>query len=181
MIEVKSRVKSNGKTVKLAYSGVLIALGILLPQTFHMFGQNAGMTFLPIEIPILLAGILLGPVYGTAVGIIVPLLSSLLTGMPPVPKVYFMAVGYAVYGLVGGLLMNRCKVLVSLIGAMIAGRIANGLAIVAGVWILNMHAPFMTMAAFTSALTMGIPGVVLQLILIPCLYMGLKRGGIIIE
>lgn len=86
---IEERTKANVRVLKLAYGGLLVALGILLPQAFHIFGQNAGMIFLPIQIPVLFAGMLLGPYYGGLIGILVPLFSSVLTGMPPVPKVYF--------------------------------------------------------------------------------------------
>ena len=88
---IEERTKANVRVLKLAYGGLLVALGILLPQAFHIFGQNAGMIFLPIQIPVLFAGMLLGPYYGGLIGILVPLFSSVLTGMPPVPKVYFMS------------------------------------------------------------------------------------------
>ena len=70
---------------KIVYGGLLIAIGVILPQLFHIFGQSAGQTFLPMHIPVILAGMLIGPVWGLGVAVIVPILSSLITGMPPVP------------------------------------------------------------------------------------------------
>ena len=66
---IEERTKANVRVLKLAYGGLLVALGILLPQAFHIFGQNAGMIFLPIQIPVLFAGMLLGPYYGGLIGI----------------------------------------------------------------------------------------------------------------
>ena len=65
----EERTKANVRVLKLAYGGLLVALGILLPQAFHIFGQNAGMIFLPIQIPVLFAGMLLGPYYGGLIGV----------------------------------------------------------------------------------------------------------------
>ena len=57
---------------KMAYGGLLIAIGIILPQLFHIFGQAAGQTFLPMHIPVMLAGMLIGPVWALGVAVIVP-------------------------------------------------------------------------------------------------------------
>lgn len=166
---------------KIVYSGLLTALGVILPQAFHVFGQNAGMVFLPIQIPILMAGILTGPYYGGAVGVLVPVLSALITGMPPVPKVYFMLFELAAYGLSVGLLLRRWNVYISLIGAMIAGRVCYGAALAFGVYVLGFTAPFAGTAAFTAGIVTGIPGMAIQIIIIPLLYKALKKGGFTFE
>ena len=69
-------------TRQLTVSGFFIALGLILPMLFHLAG-GMGVVFLPMHLPVLLAGFFLGPRFGLLVGIITPLLSSLLTGMPP--------------------------------------------------------------------------------------------------
>ena len=166
---------------KIAYAGVLIALGVLLPQAFHVVGMSAGMTFLPIHIPILLAGVMLGGTYGGVIGLIVPLLSSVLTGMPPVPKLWFMLAELGVYGFAIGILIKKFNIYVSLIITMVLGRIAYGLALVVGVNLLGMNAPFMNSAAFVAGLVQGIPGMLIQLVLIPIIYMALKKGGFIFD
>lgn len=180
-MNAKTKVKENMNAMKLAQSGVLVALGILLPQTFHMFGPNAGMTFLPMEFPVLLAGMMLGPTYGGLTGGLIPILSSVLTGMPAVPKVYFMAAGYAAYGVAGGRLIRRYNIYISLIMTMLIGRIINGITLMAGFYIFGMRAPFMNVTAFFAGILMGIPGMVIQILVIPCLYMMLRRGGLIFE
>lgn len=180
-MRLRERQAVNTKTMKIVYGGLLIALGILLPQVFHIFGQNAGMMFLPIQIPVLMAGILLGPYYGLAVGLVVPILSCMLTGMPPVPKVYFMIAELGTYGVVSGMLSKKAPVYVSLLAAMVSGRIVYGLALVAGVYILHMNAPFMNQTAFVSGIVTGIPGILIQLSVIPLLYYALKKGGLIFE
>lgn len=173
--------KTDKKVMKLVYAGLLTAIGIVLPQAFHMFGQSAGMVFLPIHIPVLMAGILLGPYYGAAVGFLVPLLSSVLTGMPPVPKLYFMFFELMGYGIVTGILIRRCNVYVSLVGAMLAGRALYGLSLIGGVWLLHLQAPFMNQAAFIGGITSGLPGIAIQILILPVLYMALRKGGYTFE
>ncbi|WP_411655806.1 ECF transporter S component [Anaeromassilibacillus sp. SJQ-1] len=71
------------QAVRLTTTALCIALGLLLPTVFHVFGTGAGTALLPMHLPVLLCGLLCGWQYGAACGILVPLLSSILTGMPP--------------------------------------------------------------------------------------------------
>lgn len=177
---MKTTSKVLGRTSgKVAYSGLLIAIGVLLPQAFHMFGQEAGMVFLPIQLPVLIAGLLLGPYYGGMVGFLVTVLSSLLTGMPPIPKVYFMIFELTAYGAVIGLLKKRFSIFISLLGAMAAGRILYGITLMLGVQLFQIQAPFANGAAFWGGIITGIPGMAIQLLIVPLLYAALKKGGLI--
>lgn len=180
---VNAGTKTDGysRPAKLAYGGLLIALGILLPQVFHIFGQNTGMIFLPIQFPVFLAGLLLGPVYGGLVGVIVPICSCMLTAMPPVPKVYFMIFELATYGIVTGCLRKKCPVYLNLVAAMAAGRVLYGISLVVGAAALGVQAPFMSKTAFVSGIVMGIPGMVIQMCTLPVLYKRLNRGNLLAE
>ncbi|MDK2811559.1 MAG: hypothetical protein PWR27_2268, partial [Petroclostridium sp.] len=124
----------QNKSVKeMVLSGLFIAMGLLLPMIFHAFGM--GSTFLPMHIPVLLAGFVVSMPYAIAVGVVTPILSSLLTGMPPMfPVLPYMVFELAAYGAVASLLYRRLKlnVYISLVGSMIVGRIVSGIA----VWVL---------------------------------------------
>ena len=79
---------------KLVYTGLLVAVGVLLPQVFHIFGSSAaGMVFLPMHIPVLIGGLLLGPMSGLCIGVAAPLISFGITGMPPLSNLFFMMSG----------------------------------------------------------------------------------------
>lgn len=166
------------KTRKIAFAGMFIAIGILLPQAFHIFGQQAGTTFLPMEFPILLAGLLLGPFYGGIVGGIVPILSSLFTGMPPVPRLYFMIFQTISYGIVTGCLMKRCRFFISLVTGMIAGRVVFIISVAFAVVFLQF--PKAMGMAFVTGLLTGIPGICIQIIVLPVLFHVLKKGGLFV-
>ena len=99
-----------------------------------------------------------------------------MTGMPPVPKVYFMFFELAAYGIVTGCLRKRCPVYVNLVTAMVAGRAAYGASLAAGIAFLGLKAPFASRAAFVSGIVMGIPGIVIQLVILPVLYKRLVTG-----
>ena len=79
------------KVKKIAYAGLFIAMGILLPQLFHLSGlPQSGSIFLPMHIPVLFAGFILGPLYGALIGVLLPIISAILTGMPPAARLPFM-------------------------------------------------------------------------------------------
>src|SRR5690554_1152105 len=117
------------KNRKMVYSAIFIALGIIIPIAFHAFGTIAGSIFLPMHIPVILAGAYLGPLSGIVVGALTPLLSSLFTGMPPaLPMLPIMFVELMVYGAAMGYLYNKKKygIYPTLIITLILGRIAVG-------------------------------------------------------
>ncbi len=160
-------------TKLLVYTAFFIALGLVLPMTFHMVG-GAGPIFLPMHIPVLLAGALLGPAAGIITGIITPILSSFLTGMPPVlPVLPIMLVELALYGLVTGFLIQKSNIYLSLLISMLIGRIGAGLVVTVMVNILNFKLPANPLIYIWGTITTGLPGVIIQLVFIPILYKSL--------
>ncbi len=163
------------KTYRLVLAGVLVALGVLLPYlTGHMFGLP-GTVFLPMHIPVLLIGLLCGPTFGAIGGVLIPALSSALTGMPPVfPMLPIMIGELVVYGAVSGLLYRRAKMplLPSMLIAMVGGRIMYGL-VFAGLLLANNGA--LKALSVTVAFVTGIPGIIAQLILVPLIVVAVNR------
>lgn len=160
---------------KLCAAAMLLALGLLLPQVFHLVGgRPVASVFSPMHLPVLLCGLLLGPFYGGAVGFLTPLLSSITTGMPPAAILPFMLCELTAYGLVAGLLSRRFALYPSLIGAQLAGRVVYAAALFAGGTLFGMEcaAPASVIA---SAVT-GLPGTALQLALAPVLTRLLARA-----
>ena len=166
---------------KMVIAALFIALGIVLPMAFHSI-PNAGRVFLPMHIPVLLCGMICGFPYGLACGIIAPLLSSLFTGMPPVAVLPAMLCELAAYGAVSGLLMRYVRVknlyvrtYISLIGAMIFGRvfygILNSLIFSAGDYSMQIW--------LTAAFVTALPGVAIQIVVIPAIVVVLKKAKLI--
>jgi len=81
---------------------VLLALGVMLPIALHAVPLG-GRILLPMHIPALIAGLLLGPAAGLVVGAGSPVLSLLLTGRPPIFYMVPMLFELAAYGVVAGL------------------------------------------------------------------------------
>lgn len=169
-----SAVPSKAKLI--THSALYLALAVLLPIGFHAFGV-AGRLFLPMHIPVLLAGFLIGPYAGLVVGLLAPGLSHLLTGMPPTYAVPLMSLELPLYGLVAGLAYNRLKlnIYIALIAAMLVGRLMFGL----GLFILGMfiELPYTAAAFFSSggAIFSGLPGIIAQIILIPIIVAAVRR------
>lgn len=165
-------------TVNLTGTALCIALGIILPTFFHMVG--AGPTFLPMHIPVLLCGLIFGWPYGAVCGFIVPLFSSILTGMPPIfPTAPAMMLELCAYGALTGFFYHKLRwnVYPALICAMLAGRIVSGLA---NAVFMNMASKPYGFAAFISGSFVGaVPGIVIQIILIPILILALEKAKMI--
>ena len=160
----------------IAHTALYLALAVLLPIGFHAFGI-AGRVFLPMHIPVLLAGFLVGPGCGLLVGLLAPGLSHLLTGMPPPYAVPLMTLELPIYGLIAGLAYKRLKlnIYVALLVALVLGRLMFGL----GLFVLGlfMDLPY-TAAIFFSAggaLWMGLPGIAIQVVLIPVIVAAVSR------
>jgi len=155
----------------LIYSAVFLAIGIVLPFVTGQI-KEIGDTLLPMHIPVLLCGFLCGWQYGFSVGLILPFLRSAMFGMPPMyPNAVWMAFELCTYGLVSGLVFKSYKtksvlsVYVSLITAMIFGRIVWG---IAKAVLLGFAKKPYTFAMFvTGGFIDALPGIILQLIIIP--------------
>lgn len=165
---------------KMVFTAACAALCLVLPMAFHAI-PNAGQVILPMHIPVLLCGLVCGWPYGGVCGLIGPLLSSVITSMPPAAMLPGMMVECAVYGFTAGLLMkyvrtgkNLADLYISLVSAMAAGRIAAGFA---KAWVFTPGiSPF---AWVTTSLVAGIPGIVIQLVLMPLVVTALTRARLI--
>ena len=165
---------------KLVYTSVCAALCVVLPMAFHAV-QNAGSIFLPMHIPVLLCGLMCGWPFGFICGLLGPVLSSLLTGMPPAAMLPSMMVECAAYGCITGLMMlfvhtkkPLADLYISMLTAMLAGRVLAGL--VKALILSPGTAPF---AWVTTSLVTGIPGIVIQLILIPLVVFSLTKAKLL--
>lgn len=172
------------KTVKnLTLSAMFMAIGMVLPILTGQI-QQIGNMLLPMHLPVFLCGLICGWQYGAAVGFVLPLFRSVTFGMPPLfPTATAMAFELATYGLVAGLLYGRsrwqCVIALyrSLIAAMFAGRIVWG---VVQIVLLGLSGSSFTWQMFMSgALLNAIPGIIVQLILIPAVMVALNRTGLV--
>lgn len=166
--------KKTMNVQEIALCGLFIALGITTPMFFHLFNMGGPM-FLPMHIPVLIGGMVLSPSVAIILGVLTPLLSSILTGMPVLyPMGVIMMVELGVYALSTSLLeqssiTNRY---VKLLIAMICGRIAAGVVVA----ILFFAFGFQTnpIAFVIGAVVTGLPGIIIQFVVVPPFQMALK-------
>lgn len=166
---------------KSIITAACIALCVVLPMAFHAI-PNAASIYCPMHVPALLCGLVCGWPFGLLCGIAGPLLSSLLTGMPPMAYLPAMVVELAAYGFVAGLLMSvvhtrslYADLYISLVAALVAGRILAGCAKA-----LIFSAGKYSLAAWTTSYFItALPGLVIQLALIPSLVFALEKARLI--
>lgn len=166
----------------LTLSAMFLALGIVLPFLTGQIPQVGNM-LLPMHIPVLLCGFICGWQHGALVGFVTPLLRYTLFGMPPMPVGIAMAFELAAYGLIVGFLYGRSKwkcviaLYRSLLIAMVGGRLvwAAARVVLMGV----SHVPFGWEVFLSGAFFTAIPGIILQLVLIPAIMVALGRAKLI--
>ena len=173
----------TNKLKKLIYSAIFLALGFILPM---LIGQipTIGKALLPMHIPIFLCGMICGWQYGALIGFILPILRSLIFSVPIMyPTAIAVAFEMCVYGLVVGIPYNLFKqknivtIYASMLFAMILGRIIRCLA---EIILLNLKGnPFILKTFVSGVILNSIPGIILQLILIPTVMLTLKKTKIL--
>lgn len=164
---------------KLVISAMLLALGMVLPF-FTAQLKEIGDTLLPMHIPVMLCGLICGWQYGLVVGFMLPVLRSVLIGMPPLyPNALWMALEIATYGFVIGFIYAKSHknkiswVYISLLAAMLSGRIVWG---VVKALLLGIKGSSFTLTAFImGGFVDAFPGIVLQLLLIPAVMLIINR------
>ena len=172
---------ANPAIRRMVTTAVCLALCMVLPFLTGQIPQ-IGSALSPMHIPVLLAGFLCGPWWAMAVGFAAPMLRHVWMGMPPLITAIAMSFELAGYGLFSGLLYRllpkkTVNIYVSLIGAMILGRIIWGIAMVV---ISGVTGSAFTWSAFMAgALLNAIPGIILHIVLIPILVMALKRAKVL--
>ena len=169
---------TKGKVYPMVLSAMFLALALILPFITGYIPQ-IGSALCPMHLPVLLCGFFCGPWYALAVGVIAPLLRFLLFGMPPVmPTGVAMCFELGVYGMTAGLLYRALPnkkfcVYLSLIGAMLAGRVVWG---VVRVLLYGLgQSAFGWQAFLSGAFLNAFPGIIVQIVLIPVIVLVLKK------
>lgn len=172
----------NQPVRNLVTAAMLMALGLVLPFFTGQIPQ-VGAMMLPMHLPVMLCGLICGWQYGAAVGFVLPLLRYVLFGAPPMPAGVAMAFELAAYGGVVGFLYERsrwqCVIALyrCLIAAMIVGRLVWAAARVVMTGVAGV--PFTWEIFLSGALLTAIPGIVLQLIVIPAVMVAMDRTGLV--
>lgn len=167
-------------TVKSLVSAGIVALAVLLPQLVHLaFGQAGGVQWLPMYLPVLLGGCLLGTWWGLGVGVAAPLVSFAITSamcnaMPAASRLPFMVAELAVFAAVSGLFSkkiaaNGWMAFPAVLLAAVSGRTVFLLLVL----LFQGVAPFSPALVWAQIQT-GFIGLILQAVVVPFVVMGLK-------
>ncbi len=167
--------------VKCAVTAACMALCVVLPIALHAI-PNAGTLLSPMHLPVLLCGMICGWPHGLICGLAGPALSCFITSMPGIGYLPTMMIELAVYGLVTGLMTELvhtgrqlADIYISLLTAMLSGRILTGI-----VRALIFSAGSYSWKAWaTGYFVSSFPGIVIQLILVPALYLALQRAQLV--
>lgn len=167
-------------TVKMLVSLAVVALAVLLPQLVHLAaGAQGGVQWLPMYLPVLLGGCLLGWQWGLGVGVLSPVVSFAVTAlagdpMPAAARMPYMMAELAVFAAVSGLFSNKIvrngwMAFPAVLLAQVAGRLTF-LALAA---VFQAVSP-LTAAAVWSQIRAGLLGMVAQAVVVPFLVMGVR-------
>ena len=158
-----SRIYSKSK--KITLTAVFIATGILFPILFHML--SLGKAMLPMFWPVVVAGFILPIGYGCIVATITPMLSMLLTGMPPLspPVMQMMILELNAIILVIGILAKWTNwgVLPIIAASLLVSRLALFLGSPLLAWAFGLPKEWL----FWSRLIESLPGILSMLVIIP--------------
>lgn len=168
----------KNNTKKLALAGFFIALAQVLPIiTGHI--PEIGSMLSPMHLPILLCGFICGPKYGALAGFASPLLKTAIYSIPPLyPIAIAMSLELMIYGLVTGLVYSYLRksvvsIYISLISAMVLGRVTYG--IITAILLFAKGGTYSFNIFVTSTILGSLPGIILQLVLIPIVIVILDR------
>jgi hypothetical protein len=166
---------------KSILTALCVALCVVLPMTLHAIPKG-GVLFSPMHLPVLLCGLVCGAPFGLVCGILGPLVSSLLTGMPVFGYMPVMMIELGLYGLISGLVMQFLRsgklvvdLYAALVIAMLGGRVITGILRA----LIFAGGSYSWSAWATGYFVSCLPGIIIQLILIPIIYVALERAHLL--
>ncbi len=173
----------NEPVKKLTLTAMFLAIGLVLPFLTGQI-QQIGNMLLPMHIPVFLCALICGWRYGVPMAFVLPIMRSMLFGMPPIyPTAISMAFELATYALVAGFLYEKSRwqctraLYRSMLAAMMAGRIVWG---IAQIILLGLKGSAFTFEAFLAgAFLNAIPGILLQLMLVPAVMVALNKTKLV--
>lgn len=168
-------------TYKTLVSIGLIALAVILPQLVHLaLGQPGGIKWLPMYLPVLIGGCLLGTEWGLAIGILTPVVSFLITSamgnpMPMSARLPFMILELAVFAAISGLFTKKISenglwAFPAVILAQFCGR-----SVFLGAIVVTQNFTQFTPKMIWSQIQTGFTGLAVQAVLVPVIIIGLRK------
>lgn len=176
--------KEHTKIQKLIFAALLFALGLVLPF-LTMQIRSIGNMFLPMHLPVLLCGLLIGPIHALIIGFLLPLTRSFIFGMPVFyPNAIAMSFEIAALGFFAGFFYvkkSKYKCIFELYKSIIASILISRMFYILMMLILMsfLQNKIAVVAIITRAFIACIPGVIIELTLIPIILLALQKTKIV--
>lgn len=170
------------KSQNMIISALMLAFCYILPN-FTGNIPYVGSMLLPMHLPVFLCGFLAGPFWAATVGFVAPVSRSILMTMPPMSVAIPMGFEMAVYGAASGLFFQflakknvnlMARIYISLVSAMVLGRVVYGT--IKAVMTMGTAEPYTLSAFIAGTVTSGIPGIMLQLVLVPAVVLAVQKA-----
>ena len=168
-------------TVKSLVSLSIVVLTVALPQLAHLaVGAQAGIMLLPMYLPVLLGGCILGWRWGVAAGMLSPLVSFLITSaagnaMPAAARLPFMMAELAVFALISGMFSNQIERRSWVaFPAVIAAELCGRAFFIASVALFGSGTPF-TVSMIWAQIRTGFTGLAIQAVIVPLAVIGIGK------
>lgn len=162
MTKTKTTVTQN-----LVLASMCVALSVIMPSVFHLAGPQGGKMFLPLFWGVAVAAFLVPPKYVVLVSVLAPIISHFVSAMPPIPMLYFMLIELVVYGLALGFFSKKTKPVIAVALGLVVSRVAYFLCVLAAAYVFHLPAPFTGFVALVSSIALSLPGIVLQMVVVP--------------
>ena len=166
---------------KSILTALCVALCVVLPMALHAI-PGGGILFSPMHLPVLLCGLVCGAPFGLLCGVLGPFASSLITGMPVFGYMPVMMIELGLYGLISGLVMRFLHtgrlimdLYAALVIAMLGGRVITGILRA----LIFAGGTYSWSAWATGYFVSCFPGIIVQLLLLPAIYVALERARLL--
>lgn len=169
-------------SVKFQTLGAVICMiaAVSIPQILHLLGAAAGVEtslgeiFLPMHLPVILAGLLAGPYAAGAAGFLSPLISFMLTGMPKQENLLFMMIELASFGICAGILKDvKINSVLKVLITQAAGRTIKLAALAVCLYLFDLQT---SPVSVLYGIKTGLIGIILQLVLIPLILFRIEKA-----
>lgn len=159
--------KKDNTSFNITLAGMCLAVSIVMPTIFHFIGQQGGKMFLPLFWGVAMAALLLPIKYSVIVGIFAPVLSHIISAMPPVPMLYFMIIELIVYACGICFFKNKFKAPIAIFWGLVISRISYIAVVSVSAMFFRLPPAFSGLTVLLGGVLVSLPGIISQVIVIP--------------
>lgn len=159
--------KSSLNVKNLTLAAMFLALAVIMPRLVHFMGPEAGKMFLPLFWGVAFSSLILPLRYTLMIGVLSPLISYMISGMPGIPMLQFMMIELMVYALAVSLLHRKLNGTVSILLGILISRMTYIASVMIAANLLGLPAPGAGFAVLFSSISVSIPGIIAQVVLAP--------------